>query len=178
MKTHKIVCLILLTAVLGVGKRISADEGKLRPLDVRTFRDKADRAYFTANRQKKFLLLFFSSGDSRGGLVVREALQTQRLAKFSDKWIVTDTDPKRDPRGAMFAKLYRIDTYPSLIRIKTTVNPETCGVTKTGCGWQVERARFPKSTSTAMARPAPRSPPATAATIPTRRTPAWRRKPT
>ncbi len=145
MKTHKILCLILLTAVLGVRKGVSADEGKLRPLDVRTFRDKADRAYFTANREKNFLLLFFSSRDSRACLDMREALQDQRLAKFSNKWIVTDTDPKRDERGAMFAKLYSINTYPSLILIKTTVNPETGRVTKLDV---VGRMMWGKTTNT------------------------------
>jgi len=133
MKTYRIAALLILTLVvaLGVGGQLFAEEFRPRPLDVKTFRDKADRAYFTANRENKYLLLFFSSGDSRDCIDMREALQLERLAKFSDKWIVTDTDPKLDEGGMSFAKLYGVDTYPMLILIKTTVNQETGGVTKT-----------------------------------------------
>lgn len=131
MKTHRIVSTLTLTVVaLVVGSQLFAGEPQAKRLDVTTFRDKADRAYFTANRENKYLLLFFSSGDSRSCLDMREALQNERLAKFSDQWIVTDTDPKLDERGKSFAQQFGVDTYPTLVLIKTTVNPETGSVTK------------------------------------------------
>jgi len=131
MKTHRIITSLILTFVaLGMESQLSAEEPQPKPLDVKTFRDKADRAYFTANRENKYLLLFFSSGDSRDCMDMREALQRERLAKFSDKWIVTDTDPKLDDRGKSFAEQFGVDAYPTLVLIKTTVNPDTGGVTK------------------------------------------------
>ncbi len=145
MKIHNPVLSLILAVFVLSSAQLKAGEHPTKVLDVKTFRDKAELAYFTANRENKYLLLFFSSGDSRSSIDMREALQNERLAKFSDKWIVTDTDPNLDDRGKSFAEQYSVDTFPSLILLKTTVDPETRDVTKLNV---VGRMMWEKTTNT------------------------------